>query len=107
MIKPHNLIISATTASYVDMETLFATAYASDTVSYDIFLQIRNGVQRSKHISLANWIEQNGRLLYQYQVYVPAYRPLILRLLQLNYNRPAAGHPGLSKTIELLQQQYY
>ncbi|ETN72937.1 hypothetical protein NECAME_18601, partial [Necator americanus] len=107
MIKPHNLMISGTNASNIDLETLFAVAYASDPVPNEILQQLRDGTQRSKYISLADCTTNDNRLLYQDRVYVPAYSPLILRLLQLNHDSPAAGHPGRSKTIELLQRQYY
>jgi len=33
--------------------------------------------------------------------------PLRLRLLQIHHNPPAIGHPGRTKTFELLSRQYY
>lgn len=107
LIKPHNLQISATASRDTDLDTLFATAYKADPKPKQILQQLQTGVQCSKHISLAHCSEIDGKLLYNDRVYVPAYSPLILCLIQQNHDSPAAGHPGRSKTIELLQRQYY
>src|SRR5690606_33497247 len=46
-------------------------------------------------------------LFYLDRLFVPTYILLILRLNQLHHDVPAAGHPGRSKPIELIQRQYY
>jgi len=70
--------------------------------------QIRDGNTRSKQLSLAECTEsQDARLVYRGRTYVPDYMPLKLRLIQDFHETPAAGHPGRSKTLELLARQYY
>ena len=48
-----------------------------------------------------------GRLLYRGKIYVPADSPRRLYLIQTHHEVPVAGHPGRSKTLELLSKNYH
>ena len=74
---------------------------------YNNYEKEKPGPSSSKQLSLAECKEDSGRLLYQDRLYVPDYMPLKLRLIQDFHEMPAAGHPGRSKTPELLARQYY
>jgi len=65
-------------------------------------------VRYCKDITLAECSKSpTGRLLYRRKFYVPAYGPLRLYLIQTHHEVPVAGHPGRSKTLELLTRNYH
>jgi transposase InsO family protein len=68
---------------------------------------LRDGVRHSRRITLAECEERDGRLWYRDRLYVPEHEPLRLHLMKRHHEAPNAGHPGRSKTLELLQRQYY
>src|SRR5690606_10331685 len=80
---------------------------AKDPLPQAVIKQLQEGQSRSKQLSLAECEVRNGRLIYRERVYVPDYPPLKLRLIQDFHATPAAGHPGRSKTLELLSRQYH
>ena len=87
---------------------LFDNAYAIDPIPNDVLDQLRRGQTHSKQLSLAECQkDDNGRLLYRKRIYVPNYMPLKLQLIRDFHETPAAGHPGRSKTLELLARHYY
>ena len=90
------------------IKEFFNEAYTKDPIPDNVLGQPRRGQTRSKQLSLAECQEDgNGRLLYRQRLYVPNYMPLKLRLIKDFHEVPAAGHPGWSKTLELLSRQYY
>src|SRR5690606_26027912 len=89
------------------LEELFDEGYAKDPLPQAVIKQLQEGQSRSKQLSLAECEVCNGRLIYRERVYVPDYPPLKLRLIQDFHATPAAGHPGRSKTLELLSRQYH
>jgi len=52
-------------------------------------------------------LESNRQVALSRKVYVPAYDPLKLYLIQTHHEVPVAGHPGRSETIELLSRNYH
>ena len=86
---------------------LFDTAYEKDPIPNDVLGQLRRGQLRSKQLSLAECRDNERRLIYRGRLNVPNYMLLKVRLIQDFYETPAAGHPGRSKTLELLARQYY
>ena len=95
-------------AAEKSIEELFNEAYTKDPIPDDVLGQLRRGQTRSKQLSLAECQEDgNGRLLYRRRLYVPNHMPLKLRLIKDFHEVPAVGHPGWSKTLELLLRQYY
>ena len=89
------------------MSELFAQGYAHDPIPGKVLSQLRNREQRSKYLSLAECEDRNGTLYFRDRIYVPDFTPLKLRLIQENHDIPTAGHPGRSKTLELLMRQYH
>src|SRR5690606_16187480 len=119
VLKPKNLdpaiwTLAATSMDSIDnpgprasLEELFDEGYAKDPLPQAVIKQLQEGQSRSKQLSLAECEVRNGRLIYRERVYVPDYPPLKLRLIQDFHATPAAGHPGRSKTLELLSRQYH
>lgn len=90
------------------LDELFAKGFEHDPTPDEILEQLRTGAQRSKHIALSECsVDEQGRLRYRQRIYVPDWPALHLRLLQMHHDDPAAGHPGRSKTFELLAREYF
>jgi hypothetical protein len=68
---------------------------------------MRRVVQRSKHLSIAECSEENGKLVYQKRLYIPDNHPLKLRIMREAHSNPAARHPGRSKTLELFTRTHF
>ena len=107
VLKPWNLTLNAITPAAITIEELFDQAYKEDPLPRDVLQQLREGRTRSKQLSLAECKEENGHLIYRDRVYIPHYLPLKLQLIKDHYDTPAGGHPGRSKTLELLGRSYY
>lgn len=86
---------------------LFEETYAKDPVPNTVLEQLRRGQTRSKQLSLTECRDDNNRLVYHQWLYIPDYMPLKLWLIRDFHEAPAVGHPGWSKTLELLARQYY
>ena len=89
------------------ISTLLEEAYQVDPFPERILGLLRDDIRHCKEISLADCKEKNGRLVYRDCIYVPDHMPLRLRLLQIHHDPPAIGHPGRTKTFELLSRQFY
>jgi hypothetical protein len=64
------------------ISALFAEAYQIDSFSDRIIGLLQDGTRHCKEISLADYQENDSRLVYRNCVYVPDHLPLRLRLLQ-------------------------
>jgi len=60
-----------------------------------------------KEITVAECMEQDGRVQYRGKQYVQERNQLRLRLIQEHHDTALAGHPGRAKTFDLLDRQYY
>jgi len=87
---------------------LFSEAYNWDLFPMKVLAMLEKMVRYCKDITLAecSW-SPTGRLLYRGKFYVPTYGPLRLYLIQTHHEVPVAGHPGRSKTLELLSRNYH
>jgi hypothetical protein len=65
------------------------------------------GVTQDSKIPLGLCEEDNGLLLYEGLIWVPDNDELQLRILHEHHDAQAAGHPGRSKTLELVTRNYY
>jgi hypothetical protein len=88
-------------------EELWEAAYNADPIPNEVLKTMRRGIRRAKHLSIAECSEENGKLVYQKRLYVPDYDPLKLRIMREAYWNPAAGHPGRSKTLELVTRTHF
>ena len=90
-----------------DFESLLSAAYASDPFPSEVLELLRTGARHCKTISIAECSETAGRLRYRSKLYIPASDDLRLHVLRQAHNAPAAGHPGRSKTLELIAREYF
>ena len=86
---------------------LFTAAYAADPFPTEVLLMLDKEVRHCRKISLGECSRDGERLRYRNRLYVPDYAPLRLHLLQTHHESVAAGHPGRSKTLELLKRTYF
>ncbi len=83
------------------------SCHDADPIPNEVLKTLRQGVQRYKHLSIAECSEENGRLVYQKHLYVPDYDPLKLGIMREAHSNPAAGHPVRSKTLELITRTHF
>src|SRR3954447_5775091 len=117
VLKPRNLpkplAIAANNKEDVQAEhpgtidEMWAEGAGTDRVLREIVQALRTGAVRSPHITLSLCKEEEGRLFYQNRLYVPRHALLRSKLIRDHHETPAAGHPGRSKTLDLLSRSYY
>jgi hypothetical protein len=111
VIKPHNILQlmadNPPEQQQNPLEALFEEAYQADPFPNKVLQMLTDEVRHSKEITLGECTNDNNRLRYRSRLFVPLHDPLRLHLLQQHHETPAAGHPGRSKTLELLQRNYY
>jgi Integrase zinc binding domain len=56
---------------------------------------------------LEDWTTQDGVTLYQGLIYVPKDDSILWDIVKMHHDNPAAGHPGRSKTLELVTCSYW
>jgi len=113
VLKPHNLPeqlrISANDTPRQEVPLIsdhFAEAYMDDPLPNKILEAIRQGGSL-KDITVAECMEQEGKVWYRGKCYVPEGDQIWLRLIQEHHDTALAGQPGQAKTFDLLDRKYY
>jgi hypothetical protein len=86
------------------LDQLFEQAYLADPCPDKILTMLDNGVRHSREIPVGECGRDDNRVTFRSRLFVPSYEPLRLRLMQQHHDAPVAGHPGRSKTMELLSR---
>ncbi|TKA54567.1 hypothetical protein B0A49_13613 [Cryomyces minteri] len=121
VIKPHNLDpvmqISENEVTEADgglaeasestLEELLDQAYAADPFPQKVVRMLNDNTQHSREITLSECSVVHGRLHYRDRLYVPDHDELRLFLIRQAHDSVMAGHPGRSKTYQLLSRHYY
>ncbi|KAL2887161.1 Retrotransposable element Tf2 155 kDa protein type 1 [Ceratocystis lukuohia] len=91
-----------------NLQELFRAAYDSDPVPCAALAVILNPeTSRLLTLTLTKCSEREGYLYVQDHLYVPESDALKAELLRLYHDSPVSGHPGRSKTYDLLFREYY
>lgn len=90
-----------------DIKSLLDNAYSLDETVQSILEALDKNATRHPKITLADCQRRGNYLLYRNRLYVPDHGELKAELLRQCHDKPAAGHPGRSKTYELLSREYY
>jgi transposase InsO family protein len=98
---------SARTQFPPTVEELLHEAYRHDQLPAEILEALRKQFPSHPQITLAECEERDGYLYYADRLYVPDHDELKAELLRRCHDAPPAGHPGRSKTYELLSREYY
>jgi hypothetical protein len=91
----------------LEIENLLREAYEQDPLPNEILKALEDGDARHAQITLANCEKKGDRLYYLERLYVPDYDNLKAELLRSCHDSPVTGHPGRSKTYDLLSRDYY
>ncbi|KAG0155925.1 hypothetical protein PDIDSM_3098 [Penicillium digitatum] len=81
-------------------------AYNQDKVVQSILEALDKNASRHPEITLAD-CERKATTYYRNRLYVPDNDELKAEILRLCHDKPTGGHPGRSKTYELLSREYY
>ena len=111
VLKPENLpeqlrILANDLKEIRPIQEQLGKATREDGLVQRILEAVRKGTSL-KEITVAECSEQDGRLFYRGKQYVPEDPELQLRLIKEHHDTPLAGHPGRSKTFDLLSRRYY
>ncbi|KAF7565970.1 hypothetical protein PtrM4_054040 [Pyrenophora tritici-repentis] len=68
---------------------------------------LKDGVRRSKILTLSECEARGGRLYYHDRLVIPDNDELKMKILRAAHDSACSGHPGRGKTIELVQREYY
>ncbi|KAG0153766.1 hypothetical protein PDIDSM_2421 [Penicillium digitatum] len=86
---------------------LLLEAYNQDKVVQSILEALDKNASRHPEITLADCERRGNYLYYRNRLYVPDNDELKAEILRLCHDKPTVGHPGRSKTYELLSREYY
>ena len=97
--------------------------FTANTVNTELFNKIRSNKRREEDLVtfLSNhkdttarptwgkpedWKEEDGFLLFKDRIYIPPDEALRREVVKLHHDPPVMGHPGVQKTLELVQRNY-
>lgn len=89
------------------IQEIIEQEYSTDEFIQEILSLLRNGVRRSKKISLSECEDRNGHLYFRNRLVIPDHPELEIKILRLVHDSPVGGHPGRGKTLEIIQREYY
>jgi len=113
VLKPQNLpkqlgLLADSTPpqGHPSISDLITEAYETYPLSGRIMdaIQMKNELQE---ISIAECIQDGGRIRYRRNLDVPDSDKLRLHIIQEHHDTTEAGHPGRAKTFDLLDRGYY
>lgn len=110
VVKSHNLGLLADIPlqdGASPLDALWDEAYQADTIPNQILKLLDEGARWSRLISLSECTRDGTRLRYQGRLYVPASDALKLYLIREHHDTPSSGHPGRSKTHELITRRFF
>ena len=93
-----------------DLETTIENTYQEMNPENPVSVisqKISNKEHHSQQYLLSNYSLENERLYFNNKLFLPNQEPLRHRILQESHNQPMTGYPGVAKTYEILQKQYY
>jgi len=111
VLKPTNLpeqvrILASDLRKQCPVQEQLEEASKQDVLVAKILHAVRQGTLM-REIMVAECSEVKGQLHYGGKRYVPEDPELQLPLIKEHHDTPLAGHPGRSKTFDLLSCQYY
>lgn len=90
-----------------NLQTLFQKGYEEDPIPSSVLRALKNKDERHSEITLAECEQRGPYLFYKKRLFVPDHVDLKAELLRACHEDPTTGHPGRSKTYELLSREYY
>ena len=90
----------------IAIENVYQEMDPEDSV-FVINQKISNREYYSCQYLLSDYSLENGRLYFNNKLFLPNQELLRHQILQESHSQPMTGHPGVAKTYEILQRQYY
>jgi hypothetical protein len=110
VLKPENLPkqlrILANKMRGQTIQQQLEEALEEDELVVRILEALKKG-ESVQEITIEECSEKDGQLYYRGRRYIPVDIQLQRRLIKEHHDTPLAGHPGRSKTFDLLSRQYY
>jgi hypothetical protein len=111
VLKPANLpeqlrLLARDLRNECSVQEQLEEALKRDGLVERILDAVRQGISM-REITVAECSQEKGQLYYRGQRYIPESPELQLHLIREHHSTPLAGHPGRSKTFDLLSRQYY
>jgi cell division septation protein DedD len=89
-----------------EIQQLLKTGIREDENTASVLSAIEQKKNRHPFLQLAQ-CEAKGELLYYHdKIYVPEYEDLRTKVIRQHHDNPSAGHPGRTKTFELVSCHY-
>jgi hypothetical protein len=82
-------------------------AYETDPLPTEVLEALDNNLSKHPQILLAECSQDSGLLFYRNRLFILDADELKATLLQETHDNLSAGHPGRSKTYELLSRNFY
>ncbi|HEX8609391.1 MAG TPA: reverse transcriptase domain-containing protein [Pedobacter sp.] len=89
------------------LENRIRVALAIDELGQSIIQALKNKVLKHRKIPLAEASYQDGLLTIRDKLYVPDNEELYADIIRTRHDSPVAGHPGRSKTFDLVGRRYW
>ena len=91
----------------ITINDVIGTVYAEDERTQKIFNALNTGQRTLKRFLLSETNVTDGRIIFKNKLFVPDAEQLRFRFIKKIHDDPAAGHPGKTKTYEILSRYYY
>ena len=89
------------------MKTSLRLAYEEDPIPSSVLEALDRGDRRHKDLTLSECARRGDLLYYRERLYIPDNDDLKAQILSECHESPIAGHPGRTKTYELLARTFY
>lgn len=89
------------------LKDLLEKAYEEDPLPSSVLHALDRGDDRHPDITLSLCSRRSGYLFYEGRLYIPDLDDLKAELMKECHENPVAGHPGRTKTYELMRRSYY
>lgn len=90
-----------------DIQALIDQGYENDDFTKGLLRAIKDHEPRYEDFSLSEFTLHHNRLLFRDRLFVPDYQDVRTQIIRAAHDLPAAGHPGIAKTLSLVQRSYY
>jgi predicted amidohydrolase len=89
-----------------EIQQLLKTGTREDENTALVLSAIEQKKNRHPFLQLAQCEAKGELLYYRDKIYVPEYEDLRTKVIRQHYDNPSAGHPGRTKTFELVSRHY-
>jgi hypothetical protein len=89
-----------------EIQQLLKKGTQEDENTASVLSAIKQKKNRHPFLQLAQCQAKEGLLYYRDKIYVPEYEDIRTKIIRQYHDNPSAGHPGRTKTFELVSRYY-